>query len=779
MWNLAEIQDLLLPPHFAALTQLEMAPEYRCTFVLLLAVVSVGSELSCESSGGIRQCSLPSAPQRVSLIGDKFIVGAVDYLFAFNLHLTYLDDIDLSPSADRRYTCEISQAHQPALCRNFIRVIQPVQDPQLGDKILACGTNAFFPKCRLHNLANLSDWLFMTEEGQQDVGFSPHSNVTNVGLLASNERFFTATIFAFRQTQRTIGMALAPLESDGTFAVQTPGSDPLWIHLPVFVSAHEVGERIYFFAREPAYEVDYGEAVEYSRAIRICKNDPGFQHFPSDPTLTFLTFQKARMVCTHSGRDGSIPYSYDRLQATFLLRSDTGDPVLYGAFSSASNGPEGAAICKFSFSQLESVFEEGDYLVMDEHHDNRWTRASTTSFVCPGQEGNQRSEEHAKKYQLVFSPATPLEPHPIHRVSGDEFTNLAVDVAEYRGQALEVMVLGLKSGDITQVAVYGSAVYKTTLRRVGSTINDLIMFRPAGSEVRQVTFTTDRAIHSFSLGNCSLYTSCYECFDSRDPYCAWSQSSGRCVNKMEALDPTSLLDSLATSAEVVSSACTSPQPTVSPSTSSTTSTSSVHCPGHSETECPATSSDKPLHTPSLGETGGLDQSENGREEVGLLAGATVGGFVVGIPVGLVICYLFFTTFLKHHRPQAAPRASSAVHMNNNSLESSGDPRSVELQKQFPDTRYVEQTRIQRSQQRKEVNQFKFGEDDDVLTELPSNSTNNILKDSFGVPTEQHPRMVPGYRVPRGRTESTRWLRASESSEHASDLSPSSPLVSPV
>ena len=66
---------------------------------------------------------------------------------------------------------------------------------------------------------------------------------------------------------------------------------------------------------------------------------------------------------------------------------------------------------------------------------------------------------------------------------------------------------------------------------------------------------------------------------------------------------------------------------------------------------------------------------------------------------------------------------------------------------------------------KNVNQYNEQEedDDDVLTELPN--TNR--------------RQVPGYGIPRGRTPSTRWLRASESSDISESPGIISPLESPT
>lgn len=739
---------------------------YSLVLALLLVLRRAAPEPSCVYRDGERQCALPSTPQRLLLHEDKLVVGAIDYVYLFSPDLSYLDSGDISASASREERCVVFEAPRPALCRNFVRVVQPVNNEST---ILVCGTNAFFPKCRFHQLGNLSAWNYMTSEEHKDVGFSPHTNNTNLAVLASNGRFFTATFFKFRHIQQTIGMAPRLLEGDGTFTVETPSSNPQCINDPVFVSAYEVGEYIYFFAREPAYEV---AGVEYSRVIRVCKNDSGFRLFPGDETLTFRTFQKARLRCRVGSQDRSvIPYDYDRLQATFLLQPSDGEPTLYGTFSSPVNGPEGAALCKFSFSSLESVFEDGQYWVFDKPG---WSLSSPGSFACPGQPGSQRTEDQARTHQLMHNVVSATEPQPMHTVSGDEITHVAVDVVEYGGDALEVIVLGQRSGLVMLVVRYRGNTYKNTLRTEKNVITTILLHINPLNKERQVIFTTKNTVKSFSMGKCSLYSSCFACFDSHDPYCAWNQTTVSCVNKLTSSAATPALpDSLTSSEYTVTNICGSrpastPQPRpVDPST----------CP-HTPTYTPEPS---PGPKDSDVSTVGIDQQAEGKgENVGLLAGATVGGFLFGIPVGLVVCYLFFSVFLKKNSSKSQePTTQSSrtiLHINHNQLQGLS---GFEKQPIANSSHYMGRTQVVHRNPAtncKNVNEVDVGEEeeeDDVLTDLPLSKS--IPQSNIRL----HPqRAVARHFVPRGRTESTRsrCLRASESSDWESSLSPvSSPV----
>ena len=737
-----------------------MAARYcSLVFGLLIVVTGATAEPDCVHRDAESVCTLSSTPQRVLLHEDRLVVGAIDNIYSFSTDLTPLDSRDISPSPSRNETCVVFDANQPALCRNFVRVLLPVNETT----VLVCGTNAVYPKCRFHQLGNLSAWSYMTAEGQKDVGFSPHSNDTNVALLASNGRFFSSTFFSFRHGQQTIGMAPRPLEGDGTFTVQTPSSDSQWIngHLPVFVSAYEVDDHIYFFAREPSYGYELAGRAEVARAFRVCKNDTGFRLHPGDEALTFLTFQKARLRCRTGGL---IPYTYDRLQATFLVHSSDRELALYATFSSPSNGPEGAALCKFSFSDILSVFEDGQYWV----NNNGWRLGTSTTFACPGQPGTQRTEQQARTHQLVYNVATAVE--PMHSVSGDEFAHVAVDVAEYDGDTLEVVVLGHQSGLITLVVQFRGTVYKDiTIRAVSTRITGILTLKYPLSEERQVIFTTDASVQSVRLGRCSLYDTCFKCFDSHDPYCAWDQITRSCVNKLATPTTTTLTDALTSSEDTVVGICGA-RPTPAPQPPPEQPFTCPYIPTDTPVDPPV---DTPSDTPEPGtlgptdggdvtvNTSGLDQGTvDEGENIGVIAGATAGGILFGVPVGLVVCYLFFSMFLKKSdKSQSETTSHVTLRVNHNLLERH-TPAS--------ETRCLEQTQVvHRNPTHKNVNQLDPGEEDDVLTDLPA---------TIHIPHRGlHLQPVP---VPRGRTDSTRRLMASESSDVESSLELST-VTSPV
>ena len=793
--------------------------EFRSLLVYCLiqciTIIGAGAaSTSCQSSAyGRRSCNLPSPPGRVRLVGDRLFVGAKDVLLSFTFDLQSSEAVNLSPTNGTIQGCVREQLNPSAECRNFIRVIEPippsaVNESRQVDRILVCGTNAYFPKCRLHARTNISDSYFMTPQDREDRGFSPHSERSVVGVLTTYGQFYSGTYYRPYSPQRTIGMAPRPLQRDGTFRIETPSADPLWLNRPEFVSAYEIGDHVYFFVREPAYEVNLGRDVVYSRAIRMCKSDQdGFQrHEGSGETNTFLTFQKARIRCTFTGESGSIPYDYDELQATFLLNAT--EPILYGVFSAPANGPEGAAICKFSFSQsitpgsLTQVFEAGTYYVPDNVERTSWRNDNPGPFSCPGAGDPQRTPEQARQNQLVLNPATAMNPQPIHSISGDEITSIAVDVIEYRGVQQEVLYYSLRSGEIRQLVTNGSVQREHIINKAGGAVSNVVVYKNI-DEIRYLSATTDARIMSFALGNCSQYNGCFECLDSKDPYCVWDSRNRSCLKITAASrfsTPQLQQSSLSSENDVIAtcgnrpSVGTQPTPTAKPSTcqvgyaatrapqqtnlptgsaspSSNQYSDSSPSTSDADTDCNSSSTPTSDPVPTQVVSAGVDQPTSRPQiSIPILVGASVGGFAVGIPFGLVICCVFYVLFVTKRNNNKHQRRSVAVSDGpgpaivtpiNNFTGSQKKEQMLQLQDRYVGINPSAQT----PSALKNVNQYNEQEedDDDVLTELPN--TNR--------------RQVPGYGIPRGRTPSTRWLRASESSDISESPGIISPLQSPT
>ena len=819
----------------------------------------------CSDIAHGRSCSLNSNAETVAVFGNRVFVGVADHIYSFGRDLTLLQSVNVNPQEDNIDTCAtlFPGGLFTSECKNFIRVIQQVPSGFETNsidqgQIMVCGTNAFFPKCTIHQSDNLSNYSFMTSGDNVDEGYSPYSNSDPiVALLASNGRFFSATVFQpFQTQQRTIGMASNPLKGGSIFHVTAPTSDPLWFNRPEFISTYEIGEHIYFFIREPAYEVDDGESVVYSRAIRICKNDNGQVPGTSSGTTDFLTYQKARMRCSYGGQRGSIPYNYDNLESTFLWNG-TGNQslALYAVFSSPDNGPEGGAICKFSFDEtvegsLTEVFEDGDYTVRVTQENNQqvWITEQPGPFSCPGTTGTQRTVEQANRYQLVASSVEAMDPEPLHVVSGKKLDKIAVDVIVFNGSVQEVVYFTTDSGEIHQVVHVAGSGSSSQVDHVIRSIDGAVSYlsvHQGNGKTRQVYATTEDTIMTISRGKCTQYQSCFECLDSRDAYCGWIPGMNKCMNKLKAHSISGLIEAHSASEDTIVSTCGARSDNQNP----TPMVPTVSCPlpprptnGNGD---PATNAICPPETVGLS-----DGEKADNMDIPTIVGATVGAFVLGVPVGAFVCFIFFRMFVKPRQPKSSggleesysgtrqtpynlhsnsgpsmsttsvteqggdsstntlPKKDLSISIdvvtNSSVLQQPGPPRYVDVRPKSgsvpsgingsavppsggskANKRSSTASETVAMSKMREKDDSAFGDSEkDILPPLVGSEELETYKKHMkqskhhAAPVNGVSRVqIPGFKVPKGRTPSTTWLRENSVSDASSD--PSSPLQSPI
>lgn len=737
------------------------------------------------------------------------MVGSSNSLFSMTFDLNVVKYVNLSPQVTTYENCVgVEQAGQlgndPSLCQNFIKLIQLI--PR-GEKILVCGTNAFRPRCTLHNMANISVFESLSNDQTVDNGFSPYSKTGQVvATITNGERFFSGTRFD-ALAQVTIGMAPNLLQRNNVFAVNVPTSDQRWLQQPNIISSYETEKHVYFFLQERAYEVNEGESVIYSRAVRVCKSDNGMNPGGTYPNNFFLTFQKARISCSSFATQGTIPFLFDNLQSTVMWVEPDGQKFLYGVFTSPTNGPSGSAICKYTFDSnsagsLTQVFEDGHYLVSRENPPI-WTRVSADIFFCPGENGTQRSSADASQYHLVFNDVTSVGSEPLHTVAGKRLDKLAIDVIEFNQTIQTIMYFSSLQGDIYQLMTDDQGTRKeNVINQAGKPLTYLTIHKNV-NETRSLYAATENLIMLITLGNCSQYGNCFACLESHDPYCGWD--GDQCVNKLTT-NFHGIIQSIGTTQyEILDHCGPKPNPTTAPPPLFETTQRS---------ERPADNQE--ICTTSIGN---LNPTSDNSISIPDLVGATVGAFVVGIPVGAFVCFIFLKLFRapKKHKhtvnrqTQSRHVNSSAVVMQVNNQLTEKDHQDIQKKdlsscmKENPS--YVQtapkSTTLQlnpvpislappppgnmhKRKNSKDINMYvssgveiddTFDEPDHVPPLRSFSSADNHSHRGHKTNVHNHAtsgagrKMIPGYAVPRGRTDSTTWLRAnSESSEPPSPLS---------
>ena len=264
----------------------------------------------------------------------QVIVGARDALFRLGLEgLTMLEKATWEAKASSRDLC-VSKGQSEADCRNYVKVLV-----RAGDRIFACGTHAFSPKCswrKAEHINTVSKWV----DGRGKCPYSPRDNST-ARMSRGGDEYYVASAIDFSSNDHAIYRM-----SGGRFetTLRTDEYNALWLSRPDFVMSFETERFVYFLFRESAVEAtNCGKAV-YSRIARICKNDKGGKILLKDNWTTFL---KARLNCSVAG---DYPFYYDHIQSAYYLETAA---TVYASFTTGENEIAGSAVCSFGLAEIE------------------------------------------------------------------------------------------------------------------------------------------------------------------------------------------------------------------------------------------------------------------------------------------------------------------------------------------------------------------------------------------------------------------------------------------
>eukprot|EP00731_Ephydatia_muelleri_P004194 Em0002g370a len=177
-------------------------------------------------------------------------------------------------------------------------------------------------------------------------------------------------------------------------------------HLPFYVSMYEIENFAYMFFWE--------------RGLESLRSNPGY-----------------RVTCSSStGNMNDLPYYYDNLQSTFLVKSGSFDGSqpsqmhLYGVFTSPSFGPVGSAVCVFNYATMANVFQTSSFVVRD-----------TTTLVFNSVTG--------APVDCVKSQAQ--GPSPIFSATGHTFRRIVVDhTTGLDNVTYEVMFINMLDGKVVE-----------------------------------------------------------------------------------------------------------------------------------------------------------------------------------------------------------------------------------------------------------------------------------------------------------------------------------------
>ncbi|NWZ34949.1 SEM6C protein, partial [Brachypodius atriceps] len=290
-------------------------------------------------------------------LNGTLLVAARDHIYAFDLgqdkgklyperHLTW--------ETQDRENCAMRGRRQDE-CHNYIRVLVPRD----AETLLACGTNAFSPLCRIYQVSSLS------QQGDEVSGQArcPFDAKQSIVALFVDGSLYSATVADFQASDAVIYRSLSP----GQTPLRTLKYSSRWLQEPHFVQVLPYGPYVYFFFREVAVELSALGKVLVARVARVCRNDRGGS--PRVLERRWTSFLKVRLQCSVPG---DTEFYFDVLEAVTPPQTLHGRPAVLALFGTQPNrqghgdatlSPRchrsipGSAVCAFYLADVERSFE--------------------------------------------------------------------------------------------------------------------------------------------------------------------------------------------------------------------------------------------------------------------------------------------------------------------------------------------------------------------------------------------------------------------------------------
>ncbi|XP_029436256.1 semaphorin-4A [Rhinatrema bivittatum] len=458
---------------------------------------------------------------------EVLYVGARDTLFSLSTgdrggaRLQMLSQLPWKSTVEQIQNCISKAKSKETECFNFIRVLVPINQTHL----YACGSNAFSPICAYIDLENFtlalqSNGVPLTVDGKGQSPFDPHHKHT--AILVEGE-LYTGTMNNFQGNEPIIYRNL------GTRTFLKTDSSLGWLHADAsFVASFSPpGDKVYFLFEETAKEFDFFEKLTVSRVARVCKNDVGGEKVLQKKWTTFL---KAQLLCSLPGH-----FPFNVVHHAAELPDAEGGAVFFGVFTSQwqVGGTGSSAVCAFALKDIERVFD-GNYKEVNKESLKWTTYTGPVSNPRPGScstgTSSDRDLSFMKEHYLMDQKVKPSSERPLLIKQNTRYTRIAIhQTPSVSGKLYNVMFLGTDKGYLHKAVILNGnrdshIIEEIQLFREPEAIQNLELADKKG--VIYVGFS--QGILQLPLANCSVYSSCFDCILSRDPYCAWDRKRQMC-----------------------------------------------------------------------------------------------------------------------------------------------------------------------------------------------------------------------------------------------------------
>ncbi|XP_068111350.1 semaphorin-4G isoform X2 [Hyperolius riggenbachi] len=464
-------------------------------------------------------------------------VGARGAVFALNAtdisHKRY-KTIHWEVTRNQTIDCQIKGKNNQTECFNHIRILLRFNETHL----YVCGTHAFAPNCTYIDIRRFVLGS-TTEDAREKCPYDPAFGYT--GLIIDGS-LYTASRYGFQGAPDI-------MRHTGSQVLRTEASTLHWLMVDAdFVSSTLIPEsvnsttgdddKIYYFFNERVMEEssEVLEQTKVARVARVCKGDMGGRKILQRKWTSFL---KARLVC-------SMPY-YETLKSIYTLDVGNWDKTLfYGVFILQWRNMEASAICQYSITDIQKVFD--GYYMHYQDTSPKWSQyRENVPKPRPGscitddiRASNYNSSQDlptsvldfVRLHPLMYEQVKPVGNQAILMKKNTIYTRIAVDrVTALDNKQYDVMFLGTDNGWIHKALVINSPhqrgeihiIEEKQVFKMLQPVENLVISKKQNS----LYIGAQSGLLQMPLSGCNQYATCYECILARNPYCGWDGVSCR------------------------------------------------------------------------------------------------------------------------------------------------------------------------------------------------------------------------------------------------------------
>lgn len=466
-------------------------------------------------------------------------VGSVDHVYRLDasyISENYLKSSNLSQSAvgainDHLINC-LARRKDPLLsCQNHVRAVIRVDRTRL----FVCTTGIDSPMVYYLNYSNLDVMSMDQKGGRAKCPYDPSSNYTIVYVEKGNPggvaTTYSGTVTDFSNSDSVIYRPPLVGPDSKEYRLLRTEQDSRWLNDPQFVGSFEVGEHIFFFFREQAMEHANCGKVVFSRVARICKKDEGGSSLSMDYRWT--TFLKARLNCSVPGE---MPFYFNEI---YDVSYNQTEQMFYGLFRTIQSGFWGSAVCSFSVSAINRVFDESPFKGQA-NFETGWFPIPDrdTPSPRPGQcrysslELSTSTLSFIKSHPLLHDTVDSTYGRPLYFTKDDlALTRMAVHTVGGH----KVFFLGSSRGVVHKVAQwigedrqvqFVTVAILKPFRNVVRPIWQMLIHTINAFKTTYLYLSTDDAVVQLQTEDCFRYSRCPSCLT--DPYCTWNAQLSTC-----------------------------------------------------------------------------------------------------------------------------------------------------------------------------------------------------------------------------------------------------------